>query len=65
MGKKEDEEIRWTAHTFQQKLIFHHILIMQLDIFKVIRETTGNHSLEIINASCFYYICLLLHFEVF
>lgn len=53
------------THMFQQKLIFHHILIMQLDIFKVIRETTGNHSLEIINARCFYYICLLLHFEVF
>lgn len=53
------------THMFQQKLIFHHILIMQLDIFKVIRETTGNHSLDIINASCFYYICLLLHFEVF
>lgn len=53
------------THMFQQKLIFYHILIMQLDIFKVIRETTGNHSLDIINASCFYYICLLLHFEVF
>lgn len=54
------------THMFQQKLIFHHILIMQLDIFKIIRETTGNYSLDIINASFFfYYICLLLHFEVF
>lgn len=53
-GKKR----RWRnkmdcTHMFQQKLIFHHILIMQLDIFKVIRETTGNHSLDTINASCF------------